>query len=725
MLDVADIKNKIDSGIFYTATQVASFLKEIDMDFKKLKNNKGVRYMNIPCAFDIETTSFTDKNGLKCSIMYEWTLGINWTVMIGRTWEELLKVLEEVSNYFELSKDNRLIIYIHNESFEFQAMRKHFEWESVFSVKDRKPVQAITTNGIEFRCSYILSGYSLRSLGENLTKYKVEKMVGDLNYSLLRSPITPLTDKEIRYCLNDVYVVMAYIQETIEKQGNITKIPLTKTGYVRKYCKNSCFYDDTTHRENTGKFKVYRSLMKELTIEPKEYEVLKKAFQGGFTHANPFKSRGTFYDVHSFDFTSSYPAVMIAERFPMSKGERVIIKDVETFKKHLNLYCCAFTIAFRNIRSKLTYENYISVSHCELKDNVYENNGRVVCADYIKTTITELDFFIIRHFYEWDEIELYDFYRYRKGYLPTDFVKSILQLYVDKTTLKGVKGEEENYLLSKERINSAYGMTVTDICRDKIQYDGEWSKESCDIETEIDRYNRSTNRFLFYPWGVWVTAYARFNLFTGIIEFGNDYIYSDTDSIKVKNVEKHKEYFKLYNEDLTNKLRKAMEHHRLPFDMTRPKTIKGIEKPIGVWDEEPMYSRFKTVGAKRYITECCGEISITVSGVNKHTAVPYLKAKYGDKIFENFDDDLEIPAYNDLGFDIFTDSGELIENPCGKMTHTYIDGEINGTIVDYLGNKYTYKELSGTHLENCGYSLSLAQKYVDFLLSIEEDFDYV
>lgn len=730
VMDSETINKKIELGEYYTPDQINDFLKEVGRKHKIIRNNKKISYYNIPCSFDIETTSTKTKTGDKFSTMYEWTLGINWVVMIGRNWEELEETTMHIVNHFMLHENKRLIIYVHNLSFEFQAFRKHFEWFRVFSLEPRKPVQAVTVDGIEFRCSYILSGYALAKIPDQLFKYKVKKMVGDLDYKLVRHSKTPLTDKEIRYCLNDVYVVMAYIQELIERDGDITKLPLTKTGFVRRHCKDNCYYEDKGHRKNIEKYHKYRNLMNELTIEPEEYKMLKQAFAGGFTHANPYFSRGVFTNVHSYDFTSAYPAVMIMEKFPMSKGEVFKIKSEEDFVNSLKNYCCLFEIKFKNIQPKIKdlislekhdYENYISLSHCRDIKNAVENNGRIVQADELTTTITELDYFIIQAMYDWDCIEIGKFIRYKKGYLPTDLVKSILEFYYDKTTLKGVEGKEIEYLLSKERINSIYGMCVTDICRKEINYvHSRWEEEEPDIDEKITKYNFSANRFLFYAWGIWVTAYNRYNLFTGIMEFNRDYIYSDTDSLKVKNIEKHIDYINNYNAWVEYKLEKAMKYHKLDIGLVKPKTIKGEVKILGVWDYEGCYSRFKTLGAKRYMTEKDGKISLTVSGVNKNTAIPYLLAKYGDKIFENFDEDLEIPNHNDLGYPIYDSQGKEIENPCGKMTHTYIDEEMTVVVHDYLGNSLVCQELSGTHLENAGYSLSLAQKYINYILGIQE-----
>lgn len=690
----------MDSAKIYYPEKINEVINKARKQFEIVRK-KNICWYNIPAAFDIETSSFYDRDE-KRAIMYEWTFGICGYVVIGRTWEQFLKMIKYIIKRMKINPERRLIIYVHNLGYEFQFIRKLFKWGNVFSVETRKPVYAITTDGVEFRCSYILSGYSLGKLADNLQSHKIKKLTGDLDYTLIRHHQTPMTIDEMSYCINDVLIVMYYIDECIEESGNITKIPLTKTGYVREYCRDMCFNEPGLKK--SFKRVRYRDHIKNLTLTSDEYSHLKRAFQGGFTHANPFCSNKVMFDVSSFDFTSSYPAVMLSEQFPMSASEYIENIDSKTFIESIKYYCCLFDIELTDVTSSVLYESYISSYRCFRLDGAVINNGRVVSADRLVTTVTEQDFLIMRKFYKWKTIRVGAFRRYKRGYLPRDFCRAILQLYQNKTTLKGVEGMEAEYLKSKEMINSCYGMCVTDIVRDEIIYDDEWSINEPDIDDMIKKYNNNQNRFLFYPWGVWVTAYARRNLFTGIIECAEDYVYSDTDSIKCINAKNHKKYFDDYNSNIINKLYKAMDFHGFDRDLITPETIKGIKKPLGVWDYEGTYSRFKTLGAKRYMTETDGKISLTVAGLNKKITVPYLCDIYDDPFIE-FNDDMFIPAD-------FT----------GKNTHTYLDTEQSGTVTDYTGKEATYHEMSSVHLEKAEYSMSLADEYIDYIISIGEEY---
>lgn len=212
---------------------------------RPIKNNKKIEYYNLSCSFDIETTSTYAKSKHmdkeKVAYMYIWQACIDGEVFIGRTWGEFITFYDYLVEHFMTNPYKRLVIYVHNLSFEFQFLKDRLEWDRIFALDKRKPIQAVTVDGIEFRCSYILSGFSLAKLSDQLQKYKVEKKVGDLDYSLIRHSKTPLTEKEMGYCINDILVVYSYIMECMENDGNITKIPLTKTGYVRNYCRNKCF----------------------------------------------------------------------------------------------------------------------------------------------------------------------------------------------------------------------------------------------------------------------------------------------------------------------------------------------------------------------------------------------------------------------------------------------------------------------------------------------------
>lgn len=244
---------------------------------------------------------------------------------------------------------------------------------------------------------------------------------------------------------------------------------------------------------------------------------------------------------------------------------------------------------------------------------------------------------------------------------------------------------------------------VTDIIRDEIIYSDTWEIEPADPEKQIEKYNNSRRRFLFYPWGVWCTAYARKNLWTGIINFGDSYIYSDTDSVKCLHIEDHMNYINAYNQMCEKKLKHMCAYYGIDYEKELlPKTIKGEVKPIGVWDWETkgnIYKKFKTLGAKRYMVYQGEDLSLTVSGVNKKFAIPYLKEQYSiEDCFDAFNEGLIIP-----------------EQFTGKLTHYYIDKEYTGQITDYKGVTISYDSLSGIFLEPAAYEFDITSDYINFL----------
>lgn len=671
-------------------------------------NSYKVDYLNIPISFDTETSSFKIDE-VKHATMYVWTCNFGGYNILGRTWDEFINMIETVQKWYDLETNKtHLIVYCHNLSFDFQFFRKYFRFTDLFALDTRKPIYAIT-NGIEFRCSYILSGYSLERLAKNLNTFTVSKLVGYLNYDEIRHTKTKLTEKEQQYAIEDVRIVTMFIIEEIERNSNnITKIPLTKTGYVRRYCREKCF--GTNDWKKSIQRKQYQKLISSLTIDPIEYLQLKRAFSGGYTHASPIHADTILEKVSSYDLTSAYPYFCVSQRFPMSKAEIVEINNKDEFYENMNKYCCIFDVYFENIQSTFPYDNYISTSHCYELKNSRANNGRLISCDSCILTVTEVDFKIIEKTYKWDKIKIANFRRYKKGYLPPKLVEAILDLYEKKTTLKQVDGKEQEYMNSKENLNSCYGMMVTDIIQEIIKWiNNEWGekqfKSNDYIREKINEYNTSKNRFLFYPWGIYVTAYCRRTIWEAIIHLKSDYVYTDTDSIKMLNGDKHKEYFEEYNRKVYNLLKYVMTVQNIPFEKCNPKTIEGVEKLIGVFDYEGTYERAKFLQAKRYLVEEDGELIMTVSGLNKKVTVPYLLKKYktNTNVFNAFTDGLCVPSDN-----------------TGKLTHTYIDEEQICCITDYLGNKSEIHELSCIHLEKAPYRMNMTEDYIQYISQFRE-----
>ena len=167
---------------------------------------------------------------------------------------------------------------------------------------------------------------------------------------------------------------------------------------------------------------------------------------------------------------------------------------------------------------------------------------------------------------------------------------------------------------------------------------------------------------------------------------------------------KHLNYIYRYNHLCEAKVRHMFNHYGLIYeDILLPKTIKGEEKPIGIWDYDGHYDIFKTLGAKRYLVKHDNQINMTVAGVNKKVAVPYLISLFGDTIFDKFERGLHIP-----------------EGHTGKLLHAYIDYKQSGSFTDYLGNEYTFiNDPPGVYLEPAAYDFDITQEYLDYLKGVQ------
>ena len=363
--------------------------------------------------------------------------------------------------------------------------------------------------------------------------------------------------------------------------------------------------------------------------------------------------------------------------------------------KHL---CYLLVVRFYNIKCKY-YNNFISASKCNYIKGAKYDNGRIISADEIEITLTDIDFYFILDTYK-GSYEIVESWFCNYAYLPKQFIEFVLQKYVNKTEFKGVAGKEIEYQKEKNKFNALYGMSVTNMIRDNVVYKDdveEWFEEELTNDEIIDKLQIEKKKsFLSFAWGVWVTAYARDNLLRRVIELDDYVVYCDTDSCKL--VDGYdKSVFEKYNESVIEKIKFVSKNLEIPFEKYAPKDKKGVPHLLGVFESETegdskyTYSKFITQGAKKYAVEQNGKIKITIAGVPKS----------GAKALKSLDD--------------FRDNLVFKYEDTGKNILMYVDAQDSFELTDYLGKKAIVNDKSGCCLLPTTYVLGKSEEYANLI----------
>lgn len=572
------------------------------------RNNKRV-YKDIICAFDIETTN--DRESVQ-AFMYVWQFQFNDITIMGRTWNEFITMLQRMAE--QLNRDQYIVIFVHNLSFEFQFLRGIYDFtkEEVFAVDSRKVLKCEMFNHFELRCSYLQTNMSLNEFTHKMGVQDVKLSGEDFDYSKARYPWTPLTDQELQYCINDVkgLVEAMRIQMDLEHDTFYT-LPLTSTGYVRRDVKAAMRHYN-------------RQDLKDMLPDYNVFCMLREAFRGGNTHANRYYANYILHDVHSNDYASSYPNVQINCRFPMSAWIRENGMDLDRclLKIYKHKRACLMRVKLFDVKLKdpMWGAPYLAKAKCRNIKNCENDNGRVLSAEYLETTLTDIDFKIVLDEYEFSWIEFTDFYHCRYGLLPKQLRETVLEYFRRKTELKGVSGEELYYMKAKNKLNSVYGMSVQSPVKQSIDFEHDFILRN-DDETELLNI-ANKKAFMSYAWGVWTTAHARAELEEAIKMCGDRFVYCDTDSVK---------YLGSIDFDSFNakKRRRSEENGAVATDPA------GVKHYLGVMEHDADYSEFATMGAKKYAYRYPdGKLGITIAGVNKSKGADELEAAGGLSAFK-------------------------------------------------------------------------------------------
>lgn len=432
------------------------------------------------------------------------------------------------------------------------------------------------------------------------------------------------------------------------------------------------------------------------------YDFYEWLYRGGYTKSNArYTSTDTVRtegveNVHGFDYTSSYPFVQTICTYPMSafrtwNGDPDSLNleyGADDFEKRRYI----FIIRFKNIRSINDFA-LESLSKARVTGVKIIDNGRIRGADYMTVCLTDCDYALYKMYYTWTDKEVLSAWVADAGPLPKYLLYTLWDNGLKKQTLKGVDSMQVEYMLAKGKFNSAYGLcckqpvyteyklgtelTATgyntiekvnykyfgrsDILGHSLSTMGEAYSEDTD-ECNVSQFEESTQSSILSPfWGIWVSAFARYNLLSCVKRISdncpmiddtrhiNDVIYMDTDSLYMLNGMEHMHVINDWNEFAYKRVTAVLPQEYKPLYKLGQFDNVALDDSHGYSDS---FQRFKTLGAKRYIKQYTTtrkgkhiksiytKQEVTVAGLPKGTLQRYCN-KHHLNIFDEFKNDLD------------------------------------------------------------------------------------
>lgn len=579
--------------------------------FKSIqRNHKFIEYAVQYMTLDTETSHIGDEDAW----VYQWAAKWRGEYVHGRKPSEIIKLLEKLCEYYELSDEKKIIIYCHNASYDVQYL-KHFlaKYDPRMKIMaiDNHTMLQIDVFGFKIICSYKLSNMSLDTLSKNYAS-KYIKAVGEIDYTKIHYQDETLTDTDWYYMFSDVASQHDGINGYIKTMGYkyAFECPITSTGFVRAACRKAALAEEG-----------YREKFEGSRLNLAQYNLCRQAFMGGVTIQSFLYAGQTIRSnqLRHKDFTSSYPArqkiCYMPVGAPMEYGD---VNDLYTFNTLLNKYCCVFILELENVHVKTgitaPYIPHSKLIGTKKEDEILKVNGKVVFAKRLRMAVCELDYRIIEKQYTFDNIRIGNMILFKRGEAPKWLQDEVMYYFANKCRLKGV--DDELYSKSKAFLNAIYGMTATQILREVFKLDDEMiickqpEKDEEAQQKALDKYYRSYNSFMPYQLAIYTTGWARFALYEMIEAVGYDnFLYCDTDSVfyieTPENAEKMQKYRKYCIDNAIS--------HEAYID----------NKYLGEPTDEPPIRAFRGLHAKCYameeLNEKTGEyeLKVTIAGIPK------------------------------------------------------------------------------------------------------------
>jgi hypothetical protein len=679
-------------------------------------------YFKIGCGFDIETSKIPCKNGEYISYCYHWQFGFDDMCIMGRslrTMEDFFKMMCDHIEYIGINskKNIQLLILDANLGYEFAFCKhywKHLGITDLFAKEKRDPIYITVGKSLCFREVLGLWGHSLAQIATN--HCGIEKLVGDLDYDIIRTTSTEMTEAEIGYCVRDVEILVILGRKIFDRYyGKNSRMPYTSTGIVR----------DEIKKEFGSQLKSWRKKIESWMPTKEEYEDFRTMlFKGGISGSNIIHMDKVHTNVVGADITSDYPFQMLTKKFPMGAATKC---NNSEFMKEDKPYIAQ--IRFHKFKSRNNHalmSAHKAINKEELKEDgetVLDNN-RIQYGNSVELLLNDVEFEALKKAYKWEHSYVVKCWVFNDGYelLPIEIRRTVIRWYLKKESLKKEHSDTQEYRDAKAFVNAIFGMMCTALYLEEYAF----IEDICDIDVPefgMKDYAECCKYLFLSPyWGFWITSYAREMLMDVICRFPRVIIQYDTDSV----------YFMDDGSEQAIGLRKYLENfNRITSNKNYIRFVREERLlSLGTWDFTEQFKRFKALGSKRYIYEDSkGNIKCVVAGCRKSKkfmkengkTVPYDPIKIKNKqayevstiVLQN-EYNNEVNGTNVDVFDFFSDKMYIDENHSEKLCSKYID---EYCIVNYNGEMLEIP--SCIVLEPIAFKMGLGLKHKDLLTAIK------
>jgi hypothetical protein len=439
----------------------------------------------------------------------------------------------------------------------------------------------------------------LEKIGTDIIKIDVmfNKIGSEFDYERIRQYDYILSDIEKCYIYNDVYILKEFIKQYYMAND---LVGFTASGIAFNNMLNFMFPNVKK------KYEEFTMIYPEIH-DKQAISIIDDSYLGGFTYCNPkHKCNTVEKEGHSIDRNSSYPSAMKYNKMPYGMP-----KYFKGQYKNDNKYDIAFQKVHFDAFKRKNGSNigFIKIGSCcdflqDIKSLGLKKN------DYVASNFDKDEQLLTYNYnlvFTLDELELllsiYDFYTYRR--IGNTILKGKKNLIKKIEYVEGVKflskighlGEfindcverknrykEENNecgkTVAKRDMNSVYGKLGSGFTRKIMHYvkdDNGYFK----IERKYvndNEYDYLENRKYYRPYASFTTSYGRIALISIIIKieekYGSDeFLYSDTDSI----------------------------YATLTVEQFKTLGVELHKTKLGAWDIEKEFTKFKCLGAKKYI----------------------------------------------------------------------------------------------------------------------------